>query len=33
LGHDKDFKNGICCFSCFHAQHLKELHRRKRNSQ
>jgi len=19
----KDFKNGICCFSCFNAQHLR----------
>jgi len=23
LGHTKDFKNGICYFSCFNAQHLK----------
>jgi len=23
LGHTKDFKNDICCFSCFNAQHLR----------
>jgi len=23
FGHTNDFKNGICCFSCFKAQHLR----------
>jgi len=23
MGHTKDLKNGICCFSCFNAQHLR----------
>jgi len=27
LGHTKDFKNGICCFSYFNAQHLSVAQR------
>jgi len=32
LGHTKDFKNGICCFSCFDAQHLRVAQRIKKQS-
>jgi len=27
LDHTKDFKNGICCFSCFKTQHLRVAQR------
>jgi len=32
LGHNKDLKNEICCFSCFNAQHLKVAQRIKKQS-
>jgi len=32
LGHTKDFKNSICCFSCFHTQHLRVAQRIKKQS-
>jgi len=32
LGHTKDFKNGICCFACFNAQHLRVAQRIKKQS-
>jgi len=32
FGHIKDFKNGICCFSCFNAQHLRVVQRTKKKS-
>jgi len=32
LGHTKDFKNGIYCFSCFNAQHLRLAQRIKKQS-
>jgi len=30
LVHTKDFKNGICCFSCFKAQHVRVVQRIKK---
>jgi len=32
LGHTKDLKNGICCFSYFNAQHLRVEQRIKKQS-
>jgi len=32
LGQAKDFKNGICCFSCFNIQHLRVVQRIKKQS-
>jgi len=32
LGHTKDFKNRMCCFSCFNAQHLRVSQRVKKQS-
>jgi len=32
LGHTKDLKNGICCFSCFNAQILRVAQRIKKQS-
>jgi len=30
LGHTKDLKNGICCFSCFNSHHLRVVQRKKK---
>jgi len=30
--HTKDLKNGICCFSCFNAQHLRVAQRIQKQS-
>jgi len=32
LGHTKDLKNSICCFSCFNAEHLRVAQRIKKQS-
>jgi len=32
LSHTKDFYNGICCFSCFNAQHLRVAQKIKKQS-
>jgi len=32
LVHTKGFKNGICCFCCFNAQHLRFAQRIKKQS-
>jgi len=32
FGHTKNFKNGVCCFPCFNAQHLIVAQRIKKQS-
>jgi len=32
LGHTKDFKNDVCCFSCLNAQHFRDAQSIKKQS-